>query len=134
MRFARQIQWLLLRLLRKRQGEESLDAEIGSHLEEGAARWIAAGLSDSEARRRARIEVGSMALLKDEVRDVWVGRGLETAAQDAAFACRSLLRTPGFTALVIGTLSVGIGPPLPCTAWCGPCCGGRFRIPSRTGS
>ena len=62
-----------------------------------------------EARRQALTEAGGIEQIKEEVREAWLGHGLEIAFQDIRYACRSLLRSPGFTATVIATLTLGIG-------------------------
>ncbi len=44
-----------------------------------------------------------------EVRQVWFGREIDTALHDIKYACRSLLRSPGFTAVVVATIALGMG-------------------------
>jgi predicted permease len=61
------------------------------------------------ARREALVEAGGIEQIKEEVREAWLGHGIETAFQDVRYACRSLLRSPGFTAVVVVTLALGIG-------------------------
>jgi hypothetical protein len=62
-----------------------------------------------EARRQALVEVGGIEQIKEDVRQVWLGHGIETTFQDIRYACRALMRSPGFTAVVVATLAIGIG-------------------------
>ncbi len=89
--------------------EERLRAEIEEHLALQTAENLRAGLSPIEARRQAFLKFGPVEAVKEECRDE---RGLpfvETLVQDILRACRSLLRSPGFSVAAILTLALGIG-------------------------
>jgi predicted permease len=96
-------------LLRRRTLEQDLDDELRSYVETAAERHMAAGMTRDEALRAARMNLGSVAATKDAVRDVgWESR-VESIVQDVFHACRGLRRSPGFAAVAIVTLALGIG-------------------------
>ncbi len=109
MRAAHRFLSLLRNLFRKEHLERELDEELHCHLEMLAEEKVAAGLPPEEARREARIELGGVDQVKEAVREVRVGTRLETAWQDVRYAVRRLAGNPGFAAVSILTLALGIG-------------------------
>jgi predicted permease len=89
--------------------ERELDREVEAHLGVIEDEYRAAGLSEREARRAARRALGTVSLTKELHREarsiVWI----DHLRQDLRIALRSLLRAPGFAAVIIGTLALGIG-------------------------
>jgi len=99
----------LLNWLRRRRLEEDLDRELRYHLDRRVADLTAAGLSEADAWRRARIELGGAAQVREEVRDVWLTRWLRDFVYDLRFSVRSLRRAPSFTGTTVLSLAIGIG-------------------------
>jgi predicted permease len=73
------------------------------------AQNVARGMTPDAARREAQRVFGTVAGIKDDVRDKWLSRFVEVAAQDIRYGVRSLRRNPGFALVIIVTMALGIG-------------------------
>ena len=99
----------LSNLFRRRDINREIDEELEFHLEARVADNIASGMSADDARRDALVKFGGAAATREETRDADVIVAFDTLRQDLAIAVRSLHRRPGFPAIVIATLALGIG-------------------------
>lgn len=103
---------LLLRLralFRRKSVETELDDELRFHLERQVEKYVQGGLSREGAQLRARREFGGYEQIKEEYRDARGVRVLETLFQDFRYGARALVKNPGFSAVAILTLALGIG-------------------------
>src|SRR4029077_5894938 len=100
--------WLDATLRRSRM-ESEMDAELRFHMEAYAQDLVRGGVPHQEAMRRARIEFGGIERVKEEGREARGVTFIESLVQDLRYGASNMLRTPGFTAITVLTLALGIG-------------------------
>jgi putative ABC transport system permease protein len=93
----------------RRRRDDELSEEIQSHLAMSARDHAERGASPEEARLHARRELGNELLTREVTRDMWGWTALERIAQDVKYALRQMRRNPGFTAIAVLTLTLGLG-------------------------
>jgi predicted permease len=96
-------------LFLSRRVAADLDQEVHAHLEMLTEENIRAGMSAKEARRVARIELGGVEQVKEQVREVRIGNWLHSVISDCRYGARQLHKNPGTTAIMVLTLALAIG-------------------------
>jgi len=96
-------------LWRRGRRNEELREELQAHLTLSEREGIDAGQSLNEAQHAALREFGNVGVAEEVTRDAWGWRWIAEVLQDVRYGVRNMLRTPGFTAVTILTLALGIG-------------------------
>jgi len=104
-------------LFLKDRAELDLSDEIQFHLQNQIDEFVVQGMNPQEARRAARQSLGGVEQVKEECRDMRRTNLIENFLQDVRFGFRMLRRSPGFTALTILCLTLGIGANAAVFSW-----------------
>lgn len=109
MTFLRRLASIVRWTFRRNRAEQRLDDELQTYIEMSAAEKMRDGVEPDDARRLARMELGGAEQVKEHVRAERHGHLIDDMGRDLRYGLRMFVRAPGFSAVVVLTLALGIG-------------------------
>lgn len=99
----------LLAYFRRDRLDDDLAEEIRLHLALRTQALIDSGMAPADADHEARRQFGNVTAIRERTRDQWGGSSIDMLMQDVRYGLRMIRKAPGFSALAIASLAVGIG-------------------------
>src|ERR1700730_10076062 len=99
----------LRRLFHKSLTERRMDAELRFHLEQRVRDYVASGMNQEEAQRRALLTFGGLEQVKQDCRDARIENHIQDFLRDFHYAVRSLAKDRRFALIAVFALALGIG-------------------------
>jgi putative ABC transport system permease protein len=109
MKFLRRFLIRLSNFATRRSGDQRLQDELAEHLALQIEENLSAGMAPAEARRQARLKLGAPEAIREDHHGEQSLPFVENLFQDLRLAVRMLLRSPGFSLIVIATMALGVG-------------------------